>query len=271
MHPTLFFTLDRSAQGLGIYLSIGITAENGAWLGSIQFSPYASNQVSIIGNEYATLNLPTSTAGYEYRIEMLSVTSSLVTITSRSSSENVQASIQWMGDGQPAHRISFFCMNYDWMPGSEYIQMADLQVIPGAQGQWQSDTVYILSSASQDQDTDGMPDDWESTHGLNTGANDAGGDLDGDGISNGEEYAADTHPANSNSMLRINQVTFANNSWHIDWQGGSNAQQIIQSSTDLSGWTDLVTNSPPTPVSNQLIRSDSSPTNRFYIRVKARR
>ena len=87
-----------------------------------------------------------------------------------------------------------------------------------------------------------------------------------------DEYAADTHPGNSNSLLRINRAAFAGNVWHVDWQGGSNAHQIIQCSSNLlTGWTDLLTNHPPTPLSNQLNRSDTSPTNKFFIRVKAHR
>ena len=123
-----------------------------------------------------------------------------------------------------------------------------------------------------DCDDDGIPDEWEATHGLNTSVNDAGGDLDEDGMPNRDEYAADTHPGNSNSLLRINRAAFAGNVWHVDWQGGSNAHQIIQCSSNLlTGWTDLLTNHPPTPLSNQLNRSDTSPTNKFFIRVKAHR
>lgn len=46
-----------------------------------------------------------------------------------------------------------------------------------------------------DSDGDGMPDAWETSHGLNPkDANDASTDLDGDGVSNLDEYKADSDP-----------------------------------------------------------------------------
>jgi hypothetical protein len=49
---------------------------------------------------------------------------------------------------------------------------------------------------SVDWDADGLPDDWEITHGLNPWVNDADLDSDGDGLTNLEEYEHGTDPFN---------------------------------------------------------------------------
>jgi len=51
----------------------------------------------------------------------------------------------------------------------------------------------------QDSDLDGMPDDWEAANGLAVGVNDAAGDVDGDGLTNLEEYELGTGPGTVDS------------------------------------------------------------------------
>jgi hypothetical protein len=58
-----------------------------------------------------------------------------------------------------------------------------------------------------DTDTDGMPDAWESTAGLNpNNPADASLDKDGDGQANLAEYLTDTDPANSSSRFQVKRL-----------------------------------------------------------------
>ena len=66
---------------------------------------------------------------------------------------------------------------------------------PGALGA--SDAfIYGISSglAGVDTDTDGLPDDWETQFGTDPLSNDAAADPDGDGFTNAQELANNTHP-----------------------------------------------------------------------------
>ncbi len=56
-----------------------------------------------------------------------------------------------------------------------------------------------LADAPQDDDEDGMPDRWESAIGLQPTTNDSQDDLDGDGLTNFEEFMRQTHPGKTDT------------------------------------------------------------------------
>jgi hypothetical protein len=70
-----------------------------------------------------------------------------------------------------------------------------------------------------DDDGDGMPDDWEIKYGLNPLVNDAYLDYDGDGIPNIEEYKNRTHPSSFNELKPKNlKVIVGKSKAYLDWE-----------------------------------------------------
>lgn len=59
---------------------------------------------------------------------------------------------------------------------------------------------WLTNPLLADTDGDGIPDGFEAQYGLDPTANDAGGDLDGDGATNLEEYLAGTNPNDNTSV-----------------------------------------------------------------------
>ena len=59
-----------------------------------------------------------------------------------------------------------------------------------------------------DSDNDGIPDNWELTHGLNPNASDQGADNDNDLATNLLEYTYGTDPTRSESLPRYSQKLF---------------------------------------------------------------
>jgi hypothetical protein len=63
-------------------------------------------------------------------------------------------------------------------------------------------TVSLVVLPEPDGDADGIPDAWEIARGLNPALDDAAADSDGDGLTNREEYLANTDPQDAASGLR---------------------------------------------------------------------
>ena len=119
-----------------------------------------------------------------------------------------------------------------------------------------------------DTDGDGMPDDWETLHGLNPGdASDAGLDPDGDTMSNLAEYIAGTDPANKLSYLKVETLEGAAVGVNLSFLAVANRSYSVQYRTTLANGTWQVLTNLPARSANRLERvADQSPLagGRYY-------
>jgi hypothetical protein len=91
-----------------------------------------------------------------------------------------------------------------------------------------------LPPLNEDSDNDGMPDDWETTHHLVVGVNDAALDPDGDGMSNLREYLSGTDPQLSTSVLRLDAMQ-RNGDVLLGFTAQAGRTYTVQFTTNLLG------------------------------------
>lgn len=95
----------------------------------------------------------------------------------------------------------------------------------------------IPDYSDPDDDNDGLPDDWEAAHGLDpkdaTGINGASGDSDSDGMSNLDEYTAQTKPNDENSLLNMASIQMNGANIEVIWDAVTNVNYEIESSDSL--------------------------------------
>ncbi|BCX47709.1 hypothetical protein HAHE_16170 [Haloferula helveola] len=89
------------------------------------------------------------------------------------------------------------------------------------------------SGDGTDGDRDGMADSWETLNGLVVGIDDSGGDLDGDGLNNGDEFLVGSDPNSGASFFKVTVK--------VD---PSNAAQLLLTWNSLPGKTYRILRSP---------------------------
>lgn len=95
-----------------------------------------------------------------------------------------------------------------------------------------------------DSDGDGIPDAWELKYAPNLAQLSGTGDFDHDGLSDGEEYLADTDPENAADRLRITLISTpdAGASVSLAWTSKPSRCYQLQQQDDLfgGGWVNVV-------------------------------
>jgi hypothetical protein len=132
-------------------------------------------------------------------------------------------------------------------------------------------SVLILSRQAHpelDADNDGLSNGWEQLHYNDPLLANPLDDDDEDGANNRHEQAAGTNPQAATSVLKFINLQRDDSDMTLQWIGGQTARQIIQNASDVTGpWTPILTNHPPTAITNSLTISNSV-TAPLYYRVE---
>lgn len=111
-------------------------------------------------------------------------------------------------------------------------------------------------------------DAWATGYSLTDGKTD---DDDSDGVSNEDEYKADTNPTNDTSYLAVTSVSVSNTTVTVNYQhGGTNADVVVQylENTDTN-WVNVATNLAPSSSPSSYDHSNSNASG--WYRVEATR
>jgi len=127
-------------------------------------------------------------------------------------------------------------------------------------------------STNPDRDGDGLPNEWETTYGLNpdsaVGADGAAGDPDGDGLTNQQECVSGTDPRDPNSYLKVDSITNDLNGIEVRFRAvaGKTYTVLYRSQVETGIWQKL-TDVPAQLATGEIGVADESPQaagSRFY-------
>ena len=122
-----------------------------------------------------------------------------------------------------------------------------------------------------DTDGDGLPDDWETAHGLNP-ANpaDASFDSDGDGMTNWQEYIAGTDPSDPQSYLKVDAASGTPTTLRFNAVSNRTYTVLYTDSLESSSWSSLAEISARATNRAEIILDPAPRAGRFYRLVTPR-
>ena len=126
----------------------------------------------------------------------------------------------------------------------------------------------LVSVVPEDGDGNGLPDNWERIYFGGAGVVTAGGDFDGDGMTNRAEYLAGTDPTSAASQFKfINVAARPEGGVLIQWSSAENRIYVLERSPALlQGYAPVATITNLTGQSTlEFIDSEpQAPANSFY-------
>lgn len=142
------------------------------------------------------------------------------------------------GAEKPAESDSPYITISGLPPASEHqfsvaLQMLDGRITPKSE-------TKSGSTWGEDENADGIPDDWQVKYFGATSASwpTPSEDPDGDGKSNRDEFLAGTNPIDSSSVLKVS-LRDSQSGTAIGWNSQPGGIYQVQQSADLQIWTDL--------------------------------
>ncbi len=116
-----------------------------------------------------------------------------------------------------------------------------------------------------DSDNDGLPDHYERLYGLDPAVPDAEGDLDGDGLSNLEEFHAGTVPNVKDSVFRTTGTQREPGKFMLKWARAAGKTYRLLAAATLDGPFEFVQFVEPAEGPEGTLEVDATPAHQFYI------
>ena len=139
-------------------------------------------------------------------------------------------------------------------------------------GQEDLDGDGVGDACDPDIDGDGLPNTYESAHGLNPNdPTDAGKDADGDGFTNTQEYLAGTDPQNAVSAMRITATAVSNGDFRVSFNSVAGKYYNVEHNPDLTvtnGWSAFTNNVPGTGGAVEVVDPGAALLPRQFYRVR---
>lgn len=165
-------------------------------------------------------------------------------------------------DGPKVDLLTGHLSGFVWSPNCGWISLSNQFA------HVQTDTM----DCGPDTDGDGIPDMWELQFAANLGVLNGAGDNDGDGLTNAEEFGADTNPLNAASFLRVTSITKPNlpSPVTLVWSSVPTRQYRIRTTPDVtapSPWPDVGLGlvAPDTGASTTRVLGPLAGPHRFFV------